>query len=122
MPFTFNESSTRKIAEVVRRVLGESQTALNPGRGGGPEVFWRLGKTTEAVAKGANTDVTIYGRGATTTEDDRLDKGSEIALESSVAGTNRTVSGYSRMNSIDASKWVYCYYLDGGWEIVQAEC
>ena len=33
-----------------------------------------------------------------------------------------TVDAYTRLGDVASGKWVYVMYLDGGWEIINAEC
>jgi hypothetical protein len=67
----------------------------------------RIGKTNASHAKGASGTINIY-RGRT--------KGSETFT------TGDTMSAYNRFADIGSGKWVLCRFVQGGWEIVAAEC
>lgn len=65
-----------------------------------------LGKTTTSHAKSTAEDIDIY-TGST--------KGGE-------SGNGNTIEAYNRFGDIDSGKWVILGYLNGSYEILQAEC
>ncbi|MCH7688064.1 MAG: hypothetical protein IH899_15525 [Planctomycetes bacterium] len=76
---------------------------LYPGGGGGNIL---LAKTTAAHAKGVSQDVDLYS-GPT--------KGSETP-------TGKTVSAYNRFADLETGKWCLVAIVDGGYEMLSAEC
>jgi hypothetical protein len=69
--------------------------------------MFAIGKTNASHAKGASGTINIY-RGTT--------KGSET-FASSV-----TITAWNRFSDVASGKWVLAMYLQGGWDLVAAEC
>jgi hypothetical protein len=67
------------------------------------------GQTTTTHAKGQTKTVAIYRRGLNV-------KG----METFTAGD--TVQAYNTFATVAAGKWVAVAYIDGGWELIDAEC
>ena len=66
----------------------------------------KLGKTDAAIDKGESGTVSIY-KGTT--------KGSET-------DSTNDVTAYNRFGNLGADKWVFVEFINGGWEVYQAEC
>ena len=66
----------------------------------------RLGKPDDDISKGSTGTVSLYAG---------TDKGSET-------DTTNDVEAYNRFGDIEADKWVFVEFINGGWEIYQGEC
>lgn len=65
-----------------------------------------LGKTNSSISKGGSGVVNVY-YGNT--------KGSETV-------SGNTISAFARFGEISSGKWVFAYWVNRGWEVIQAEC
>lgn len=104
--YGFDRQSVELIRQVVLQVLGEIPGVNSSRTTTVLPTLWRLAKTTETVTAGNSTTVNIY-TGTT--------KGSESA-------NGETVDAYVRFGDLVNDTWVLVGWVNGGWEVVQAEC
>jgi len=68
-----------------------------------------IGQAAADISKGNVGTINLYsGKG-------QYDKGAEVSLE-------RSLECYARMGDIGNGDWVFVEWIDGGWEVYQAEC
>ncbi len=102
---------SRTIEIVARRIVNWELNERMPGFGAQRRY---LAKADDDVIKSNTGTFSIYSRGETTDGQD-APKGTEV-------DTGENIDAYARMGGITADDWVFLEWIDGGWEVYQAEC
>lgn len=107
--FLLTGESVERISTMLRDFDRRLRLFEQPGSFGGrrPPQPIRIGKTTVAHNKGTSQTVDVY-EGTT--------KGSETAI------SGGAVSAYNRFADLATGKWVLLVFVNGGYDLVAAEC
>lgn len=107
-----SRAAIEEIKQLMRDFYGELQNEMgHRGRWQGNGVDILLGKTAEAIDKGATGTVDIYDNGGDVT----VAAGSETA-------NGEDVEAYNRFADLGSGVWVYVIHMFGRWHLFVAEC
>lgn len=99
---------------------------LDSAAGGTGEILWRAGTSGEQwalVKMGVYTPAMIIGK--TTVAHDKGETETIDIYSGSTKGsetTDSTVDAYNRFADVESGKWVVAAWIDGGYELISAEC
>jgi hypothetical protein len=106
--YTFSGDAVQRIRATVRHVEGQ-QEMPQASRANSLALqfdYMLIGKTDAAITKGSSGTISVYSG----------------TSASGLADTGDNVTAYNRFSSVAAGKWVACWTMPWGFELVSAEC
>ena len=106
--YTFSGDAVQRIRATVRTVEGRQELPQTSRANslGLQFDYMLIGKTDAAINKGASGTISVYSG----------------TSSSGLTDTGDNITAYNRFGNVSSGKWVACWTMPWGFELVSAEC